>query len=466
MTEPASINPNNISSNRTAARHAPEQADYSRQTADGRESITYTVKKGDTLGQIRQGAAVFAKSDGVELGADQTVANIAHQSAVSDPNNPNKLSIGDKIVIYVKSRSMKPDNVHVAAARSTAGRHDVATISAQAASAGRGDLKDFLASLKTNYEGKLKGNPELQAKFLAEVGNYVNEHFMAGYEGGKQIDIDDNFVLTADNASQLSVGIDPKDGHAKIKADCGLFAQAYELCFKSAGLQTSYTGSFINLGSVRGGHVQVAGYLPGDNFLIMNNNARSERFGLSYSKEASQTAARQMLKQDFGSRVSIYGTISGVRKQSEVAGHLGRQALRHETMANIENGIQTLMKYSGGLRMIKNAGSKDEFMAKVSAYKAKTGDTLRSLGFTLEEQTKGVLASYQDIAEKMDGLLADVKELRAKLDPKKDFPMTLKVGQDEIVFKSLKELDTFINQKSIDIATYNQDIAHSLLLFT
>jgi hypothetical protein len=472
MTEPAPINPNNVSQTRTAARQVPEQSSYSRQTANGHDSITYTVKKGDTLGRIRQGAAVFAKSQGLELCADQTVANIAHQSRTCDPSNPDKLSVNDQIVIYVKSRQATAEKtqtpaVHQGNKHTGHDHQDVVTISAKAATsaAGQGDLKSFLSSLKAKYDGKLKGNPELQAKFLAEVNSYVNEHFMAGYEGGKQLNIDDDFVLTADNFSHLTVGIDPKDGQAKIKADCGLFAQAYELCFRSAGLKTSYTGSFVNLGAVRGGHAQVAGFLPGDDFMIMNNNARAERFSLAYSKDNGRAVAQQMLKHDFGARVTIYGSLPGVRKQSEIASRLVKQAVRYETMANLENGLRSYNKYASGLEMIKNAGSKDEFLAAVSAYKARTGDTLRQLGFTLEEQTKNVLASYMNETDKMEGLLADVKELKGHLNPKKDYPITLKLDQTEKAFKSVKELDNFISEKTDELANYKQEITRSLSLF-
>lgn len=402
--------------------------------------IVYTVKKGDTLGRIRQNAASLARTRGQELGADQTVANIAHQSRIKDPN---KIQVGDKIVI------------------------DTVTLSAPAGpAAGKSEFKSFLSGLKAKYEGKLKGNPELQAQFLAEVNSFVNAHFMAGYEGGKQIDIDDNFVLTADNVSRLATGIDPKDGEIKTKADCGLFAQAYKLCFQSAGLQTKYFGSYINAGSVRGGHVQVAGYLPGDKTFFMTNNASARLIGLAYNQDNGGLAAQRLIRRDFGDQATIYGTIPGAKRQSEITDRLAAQAARHETAANLENGLRSYRKYASGLQQIGNLTSKEQFLAAISAYKARTGDTLNNVGFTPEEQAKAVLSSYLAVTDTMDGLLADVKELRGRLDPKKDFPLTVRLGGHSLDFRNPKELDSFISQKTTEIATYKHEINRSIRLFS
>jgi len=326
--------------------------------------------------------------------------------------------------------------------------------------------QEFDTYVQNTYRGKLCGNPELQAAFIADLEAFMAHHFV-----GSHINVNDRYVWTPQNDGQLS-----RDASGKARADCGVYANSYSYYFHAAGLQTEYFGTNLYTpGGVSGGHLQAVGYLPGGGFMLMNNNDQAVLSNQNFSSRNAKSLVRGVLTSDpdnggFGRQTQIYGIYQG--RTSQAVTVMQQQAsVRNTSLGSLQDAVNSYSRYEGGLHFITDA-SLDQLVAKAGQARitnAALGNVM-AWGATNEDVALNLLERvYLPQLNKMERALNTLQDLLA--DPTdqnqphlsaRDFPITINVDDGEssssLTFNNKEELETYVLDQLIFVDQARESI--------
>jgi hypothetical protein len=335
--------------------------------------------------------------------------------------------------------------------------------------------QEFEIYVRDNYSGKLCGNPELQAAFTRDLESFMAGHFTGAIDG-VQVDVNDKYNWRPGNDGQLSA-----DAAGRRRADCGVYADASAYYMKAAGMKVSYYGSYINTGTVSGGHVQAVGYLPGGDFTVANNNGSVTGTNQRYSLRNGEALVRQTLTAShsaggFGSDTQVYQIFPGVRSAAAVV-TLQQQAIaRNVSLANLQDAVNAYSRYEGGLHFITEA-STEQVMARAESARNRAPslqDSPKGLrntdiwGRTTEELTFNILKSkYLGELNKMETALNNLQDISGSLESS-DFPLSINVDNGEsssrMTFNSKAELDSYVTEQLIFVDQARASIDNHLAI--
>jgi hypothetical protein len=311
---------------------------------------------------------------------------------------------------------------------------------------------EFESYVRETYNGKLCGNPELQAAFTRDLESFLAGHFTGAFDG-EQVDVNDQFVWSPNSDRSLSAAGSQRRG------DCGVYADASAHYMRAAGLKVVYYGSYINTGNASGGHVQAVGYLTGGGFLLVSNNAHLTASDQTYSARNAGTLVRQSLTASqseggFGSGTQVYQIFPGVRSAAAVVTMQQQAIARNASLSSLQDAVNAYSRYEGGLHFIAES-SLEEVGARAGQARTRTpalrdkmawGDTNEALAGNLLK--KVYLPQLNKMAKALDALAFLSEHLQGS-----DFPLSISVDNGEsssmLTFNNKAQLDGYIAEQQL-----------------